>query len=43
VPRTLILAVILIGVVYGLSGYSADIGYGQNPVNALAKSKPPAT
>lgn len=43
VPRALILAVILIGVVYVLSGYSAAIGYGQNHVSALAKDTSPWT
>jgi amino acid transporter len=43
VPRALIYAVVLIGIVYVLSGYAAAIGYGQHHVHALATASSPLT
>jgi amino acid transporter len=43
VPRALLFAVILIGIVYVLSGYAAAIGYGANHVHALATDSSPWT
>jgi amino acid transporter len=43
VPRALMYAVVLIGIVYVLSGYAAAIGYGQGHVHALATDSSPLT
>ena len=43
VPRALFFAVILIGIVYVLSGYAAAIGFGENHVHALATAASPWT
>jgi amino acid transporter len=43
VPRALFFAVILIGIVYVLSGYAAAIGFGQHHVGALSTSTTPWT
>jgi amino acid transporter len=43
VPRALLFAVLLIGIVYVLSGYAAAIGFGENHVAALAGSSSPLT
>jgi amino acid transporter len=43
VPRALLLAVLLIGIVYVLSGYAAAIGFGENHVHALATDASPWT
>jgi amino acid transporter len=43
VPRALMYAVILIGIVYVISGYAAAIGYGQGHVHALATDSSPLT
>ena len=43
VPRALFFAVILIGIVYVLSGYAAAIGFGENHVHALATDASPWT
>jgi amino acid transporter len=43
VPRALLFAVILIGIVYVLSGYAAAIGFGENHVHALATDASPLT
>ncbi len=43
VPRALMFAVILIGIVYVLSGYAAAIGFGANHVHALATDASPWT
>jgi amino acid transporter len=41
VPRALFFAVILIGIVYVVSGYAAAIGFGEQHVSALASSTSP--
>lgn len=43
VPRALIYAVVLIGIVYVLSGYAAAIGFGAHHVGALASDASPWT
>ena len=43
VPRALFFAVILIGIVYVLSGYAAAIGFGENHVHALSTDASPWT
>jgi amino acid transporter len=43
VPRALLFAVILIGIVYVLSGYAAAIGFGENHVHALSTDASPWT
>lgn len=43
VPRALFFAVILIGIVYVLSGYATAIGFGEHHVGALASSASPLT
>jgi amino acid transporter len=43
VPRALMYAVILIGIVYVLSGYATAIGFGQHHVGALASDSSPLT
>jgi amino acid transporter len=43
VPRALLFAVVLIGIVYVISGYAAAIGFGENHVNALASDSSPWT
>ena len=43
VPRALFFAVLLIGIVYVLSGYAAAIGFGENHVHALATDASPWT
>lgn len=43
VPRALFFAVILVGIVYVVSGYAAAIGYGEHHVKALAADTGPWT
>jgi amino acid transporter len=43
VPRALVAAVILVGIVYVLSGYAASIGFGADHATALAKDPAPWT
>jgi amino acid transporter len=43
VPRALFFAVLLIGIVYVLSGYAAAIGFGENHVHALSTDASPWT
>jgi amino acid transporter len=43
VPRALLFAVLIIGVVYVLSGYATAIGFGSHHVGALAASSSPLT
>ena len=43
IPRALLFAVVLIGLVYVLSGYATAIGFGEHHVGALASSSTPLT
>jgi amino acid transporter len=43
VPRALLFAVLIVGVVYVLSGYAAAIGFGENHVHALSTDASPWT
>jgi amino acid transporter len=43
VPRALFTAVILVGIVYVISGYAASIGFGQSHVDALSSDQNPLT
>ena len=43
VPRALLFAVVLIGIVYVLSGYATAIGFGEHHVGALASNSSPLT
>ena len=43
VPRALLFAVVIVGIVYVLSGYAAAIGFGANHVHALATDANPWT
>ena len=43
VPKALFFAVILVGIVYVVSGYAAAIGYGQRHVHALSHDAGPST